>query len=166
MFLDEFTEWLPDHLVKYKNVMIVGDINFHLNSINDPDATTPKDTLDTLGLKIPNFATHRHGNTPGTLATEIASSLNRITCQPRPFLSDHCSIECTTNIRKEDITRKMVLFRKTRDIDAQKLGDDVMDQLEMDNDCYDIDVLVHNLETTLQDTLETHAPPTTKSITF
>ena len=27
-FLDEFTELLLDHLVKYKNVMIAGDINF------------------------------------------------------------------------------------------------------------------------------------------
>ena len=46
MFLDEFTEWLPDQLAKYKNVMIVGDINFHLNNIDDPDANTLKDTLD------------------------------------------------------------------------------------------------------------------------
>ena len=36
----------------------------------------------------------------------------------------------------------------------------------MDNDCYDIDVLVHNLETTLWDTLEAHAPLTTKSVSF
>ena len=50
VFLGEFTEWLPDQLAKYKNVMIVGDINFHLNSIDDPDATTLKETLDTSGL--------------------------------------------------------------------------------------------------------------------
>ena len=81
MFLDEFTEWLPDKLVKYKNVMIVGDINFHLNSIDNPDATTCKDTLDALGLKIHNsFPMHRHRNTLDNLATEIASSLNIITC--------------------------------------------------------------------------------------
>ena len=30
MFLDEFTEWLPYQSAKYKNVVIVGDINFHL----------------------------------------------------------------------------------------------------------------------------------------
>ena len=58
MFLDEFTEWLPDQLVKYKNVMIVGEINFHLNGIDDPDATTLKDTLDALGLKIHNTFLH------------------------------------------------------------------------------------------------------------
>ena len=46
MFLDEFTEWSPGQLVKYKNAMIAGDINFHLNNIDDPDATTLKDTLD------------------------------------------------------------------------------------------------------------------------
>ena len=76
MFLDEFTEWLPDQLAKYKNVMIVRDINFHLNSIDDPDATTLKYTLDALALIIHNnFPMHRHGNTLDILATEIASSL-------------------------------------------------------------------------------------------
>ena len=151
MFLDEFTEWLPDQLVKYKNVIIVGDIIFHLNSINDPDATTLKDTLDALGLKIyNNFPAHRHGNTLDILAAEIANCLYIITCQPGPFLTDHCSIDCTTDIRRKDITRKTISFRKIRDIDTQKFGDDVLDQLEMDNDCYDINVLVHNLETTLQ----------------
>ena len=82
MFLDEFIEWLPNQLAKYKNVMIVGDVNFHVNSIDDPDATTLKDTLDTLGLKIHNFPTQRHRNTLDILATEIASSLNIIMCQP------------------------------------------------------------------------------------
>ena len=42
--------------------MIVGDINFHLNNIDDPDATTLKDNLDALGLKIHNNSSaHRHG---------------------------------------------------------------------------------------------------------
>ena len=113
-----------------------------------------QDTLDALGLKIHNFPTYRHGNTLDILKTEIASSLNIITCQSGPFISDHCRIEFTTKIRREDITRKMVLFRKIRDIDIQKFGDDVVDQLEMDNVCYDINVLVHNLETNLWDTLD------------
>ena len=42
----------------------------------------------------------------------------------------------------------------------QKFGDDVVDQLEMVNECYDIDVLVHNWEITLRDILEEHAPLT------
>ena len=78
--------------------MIAGDINFHLNNIDDPDATTLKDTLHALGCKIHNnFPTQQHENTLDILATEIAGSLNIITCRPGPFFSDHCSIECTTN---------------------------------------------------------------------
>ena len=74
---------------------------FHLNSIDDPDATTLKDNLGALGLKIhKNFPKHRHQNTLDILAIEIAGSLNIIMCQPGPFLSDHCSIECTTDIKR------------------------------------------------------------------
>ena len=42
MFLDEFTEWLPDQLAKYKNIIMMGDINFHLNKVDDLDAATLK----------------------------------------------------------------------------------------------------------------------------
>ena len=52
MFLDEFVEWLPDQLAKYKNVVLMGDINFHLNNVDDPDTSTLRDTLDGLGLTI------------------------------------------------------------------------------------------------------------------
>ena len=166
MFLDKFREWLPDQLVNYKNV-IMGDINLHLNNVDDQDATTLKDTLDALGLKIHNnFPIHRHVNTLYILATEIASSLNVTTCQPGPFLSDPCSIECTTNIIREANTRKTVSFRKIKDIDTQKFQDDVVNPLEMVDECHDIDVLVQNLETTLYDILEVHAPLITKSVTF
>ena len=75
---------------------------------------------------------HRHENTLDIVATEIAGSVNIITCQPGQFFSDHCSIECTTNIKREDITRKTVSFRKVKDIDIQKFGDEVENQL---NDC-------------------------------
>ena len=112
-----------------------------------------------------NFPTHRHGNTLDIIATEIASSLNITTCQPCPFLSDHCNIGCTTNIIREDIG-KTVSFRKIKDINTQKFQDDVVNQLMMDNECRNIDVLVQNLETTLHDTLEVHAPLITKSVTF
>ena len=61
---------------------------------------------------------------------------------------------------------KTVSFRKIKDIDTQKFQDDVVNQLVMVNKCHDIDVLVQNLETTLHDILEVHAPPTTKLVTF
>ena len=167
MFLDEFTEWLPDQLTKYKNIIMMGDINFHLNKDDDPDTAMFKDTLDALGLKIHNkFPSHRHGNTLDIIATEIASSLNITTCQPGPFLSDHCSIECTTYIIREDIIRKTVTFRKIKDIDINKFQDDVVNQLVTYNACQNIDVLVQNLEKTCHDILEVHAPQITKSVTF
>ena len=92
------------------------------------------------------------------------SSLNITTCQPGPFLSDHCSIECTTNIIKEDITRKTVSFRKIKDIDIQKFQEDAVNQLVMINECNDIEVLVQNLETTLHDIFEVHTPLINKSV--
>ena len=44
--------------------------------------------------------------------------------------------------------------------------DDVVNQLEIINECNDIDVLVQDLETTLHDIFEAHAPLIAKSVAF
>ena len=123
-------------------------------------------TFHTKSSQISYFTRVLRGNTLDIPATEIASSLNITTCQAGPFLSDHCSIECTANIIREDITRKTVSFREIKDTDTQKFQDDVMNQLKMVNKCHDIDVLVQHLETTLHDILEVHVLIITKLVTF
>ena len=32
MFIDDITIWLPDRLIKYNNVVLIGDVNIHLNN--------------------------------------------------------------------------------------------------------------------------------------
>ena len=31
MLIDDITNWLPDRLIKYNNVVLIGDVNIHLN---------------------------------------------------------------------------------------------------------------------------------------
>ena len=33
MFIDDFTEWLPSQLVRYDNILLVGDFNIHMNKV-------------------------------------------------------------------------------------------------------------------------------------
>ena len=63
-FLEEFLDWLPDQIIEHKNLIITGDINLHLNNIEDPDGSTFLDNLDVLGLESHcRFVMHKQGNT-------------------------------------------------------------------------------------------------------
>ena len=53
MFIDDITNWLPDRLIKYNNVVLIGDVNIHLNDCtSDDDAGIFSDTLEAMGFKI------------------------------------------------------------------------------------------------------------------
>ena len=63
-FIDEFTEWLGEHLVNGKNLVITGDFNVHVNDQEDADAQFFSDITSALVLNQHiNFSTQRAGNT-------------------------------------------------------------------------------------------------------
>ena len=64
IFMDDFTQLVGDIKTKYKNVIIAGDFNLHVNDNSDPDAAEFLDILDTLGFTNDvQFPTHKNGNT-------------------------------------------------------------------------------------------------------
>ena len=96
-FIDEFLNWLPDQIMEHKNIIITGDINLHLNNIDDVDGSMLLDNLEVLGLESHcRFATHRMGNSLDVFFTEIASDITICSCTPGPFILDHCMVKCTT----------------------------------------------------------------------
>ena len=96
MFLDDFTNWLSERLIDYKNVVITGDFNIHINHQDSKDdALIILDTITAMGLQIHNrFPTHRQGNTLDLIMSESISELEVMTYHPGPFMSDHCFVQC------------------------------------------------------------------------
>ena len=59
MFIDDLTEYLTDWMASYRNILICGDFNIHIDDPNDTEAQIFNDTLETLGLQQHvNFETH------------------------------------------------------------------------------------------------------------
>ena len=60
MFIDDITEWLVESLVNNKNIIIMGDLNIHINKRGeDEDVTTFINTTEALGFQQHvNFSTH------------------------------------------------------------------------------------------------------------
>ena len=151
--------------MEHKNIIITGDINVHLNKINDVDGSMLLDSLEVLGLESHcKFATHKMGNALDVFFTEIASDITIYSCTPGPFILDHCMVECTTLMPQRDIIKKSVTFRKIKDIDAAQVAKDVVKHplLNIEDQIDDIDILVTTLETALRESLDSHAPEKSK----
>ena len=76
MFVNEFLDWLPDQLIQYRNIIIVGDINPHLSNSSDVEAGALMDNIEAMGLYFhKKFATHKVGNILDVFITEESSNL-------------------------------------------------------------------------------------------
>ena len=90
----------------YRNVIICGDFNLHINNTSDKEAQSFMDTMEALGLKQHvSFQTHHTGNILHLIFTETISQFSIRTFKGR-FISDHREIVAELNIRIQHKTGK------------------------------------------------------------
>ena len=108
-FLDEFTEWIGDHLMDDETLIFTGDFNIHINK-NNPDAQTFIEITEALGLtQQVRFETHRAGNTLDLVLKELGNKLLISSCLP-----DHKAVEFTVSIPKENYTKLTITSRNIK----------------------------------------------------
>ena len=122
-FLDEYTDWIAETSANEKNLVICGDYNMHVNNPNDEDAVSFLETNEALGLKQHvAFATHTSENTSDLIFTEINGGKGVADCIPDSYISDHCHVLCKLSLKREDIQRKTITYRKLTDIDTEEMA--------------------------------------------
>ena len=89
IFIDDLTELLMEVVSIHNNIIILGEINIHLNEPEDTDAEALCGIFEvfniTQHIKLP---THNLGHTLDMIATEIRQNRN-VTTIPGPYISDH-----------------------------------------------------------------------------
>ena len=161
MFIDNITNWLPDRLIKYNNVVLIGDVNIHLNDrTSGDDAGIFSDTLEVMGF-IMHMAgpTHCSGNTIDLIATQSGSTLDTIICTCGPYLSDHCVLNCTMSVVHEEPIRKSITYRKVGSININKFITDC----DLSNiTLSEVDDMVNAFNNQLKNALDNNAREITK----
>ena len=77
MFLDELTDHLTEWMSSFRNFLIGGNFNIHIDDTEDRDAQIFNDTMEALALQQHvMFPTHQPGNTLDLIFTEITSKLD------------------------------------------------------------------------------------------
>ena len=125
MFIDEFTQFLPGILVKYRNLITLGDFNLHLDT-TDPDAAIFTDIMDAMGL-TPHVtvATHVAGHTLDQMYTVLNSQVEVVQCSQGPLLSDHHVIIGHLAPPKNATTIHTIKCRQIKLIDLEAFKNDI-----------------------------------------
>ena len=163
LFINDFIEFMGDVIAEYSNLIVVGDFNIHINKDNNPNASIFMDTMVALGLKQHTKGSmHRSGNCLDLVFTEELSRLKVINCVVAAFVSDHAAVDVVLDIRKDDLARNKVSYRKLNDINIDKFIKD-LDLSKVNGET--VDEIVNHMELKMKSTLDKHATVITKDVT-
>ena len=140
VFIDEFSVFLSENIMHLPNLVITGDFNMRVNDSEDHDVNVFTDTMHSLGLdQHVYFQTHNQGNTVDLIFTECFSKVNITGCIQGPYISDHCAVTCITSLKKSDVERQKVKFRKLKDMNGTKIIKEMnLEKILQENDINDI----------------------------
>ena len=97
--LDEFTVFAAVILLKYNNIILLGDINLHINDQDDPDVCMFLDIINVMGLmQHVNSLTQGGRNTLDAIMTESHSEIKIVITIQGPFISDYWIIQSRIKI--------------------------------------------------------------------
>ena len=158
--MDEYVEFLADVLADHRNLLILGDFNIHVNSIDDPDAEVFSDMMEALGLdQHTNFSTHRSGNILDLVFTEVNSSLKVLECSEGSYMSDHRALYISISAPRDDIEKKTIKTRNLKTIKTKHLIDNMkLDEIPDG----DVDTMVTEMELRMKKVFNEIHPETTK----
>ena len=118
MFLDDLTEFLTNWMASYRNLLICGDFNMHIDNPSDMEAQIFMDTMEALGLQQHvSFQIHQAGNILDLIFTEATSQFSIRTIKGR-FISDHRAIVAELSVGIQHIMGKTITFRNLTQING------------------------------------------------
>ena len=114
MFIDDFTEWLPSQLVRYNNILLVGDFSIHINKAAiDDESGFFVSTIEAMGFQVELCGpTYVSGSTIDLMSLQSGCSIAVLDIQCGPHLSDNCSMEAITTVQHTEVHRGNISYRK------------------------------------------------------
>ena len=143
---------------------IIQALILHVDSINDPEATSLKSLFDCFDLvQHVNGTTHKDGHTLDLVISRATDNLVQ-SCEVGSFVSDHNAIYITLNCCKPHPIRRKISFRKIRSINTDAFMRDIESSELTGSLPNDVDVIVSRYNRILQELLDKHAPVQTGTI--
>lgn len=175
LFFEEWSNYLDHQVVIPQEIIITGDLNFHLDDLMNADSRHFSELLDARGLvQHVTEATHVHGHTLDVVITrENSSIIHGVPSVIDPYLSDikgnpsgdHLAVHTSLSCGKPGRIRKEVSFRKYREISVPDFIRDIESSHTLQATVGGVDDLVEAFNSGIRDLIDKHAPLQTKVIT-
>ncbi|KAK3085690.1 hypothetical protein FSP39_007270 [Pinctada imbricata] len=171
-FFEEWLQYLSSQVTSQEELLITGDINFHLDKVTDHMANRFTETLNEFGLKqYVTGPTHIRGHTLDVIICREHNDILRsspTTCDY--FLNtvscDHRGILCEIEIPKPEKIQKTVSFRRYRDIQFVDMHRDIDLLTDKCSKLDNVTQLVHDFNVDIKNILDKHAPLQSKVVTI
>ena len=161
----QFSELLSFRQVESAKHLIVGDLNFHVNTDTYVDAKTFKSLLHQFDLiQHVNVPTHTAGKTLDLVISRGDVSVKGI-CTDPSVRSDHFAILFTLSSRSPGLPKLTVTYRSGKSVDHDQLWKDIGDAFS-EFTYSDVESAVHNYDKVLQNIVDKHAPEKTRLVTI
>ena len=163
-FISDFGDLLECTSNLSGKLVIVGDFNVHMDSVDDREQIQLTSLLNSFGMEQHvSGATHSEGHTLDLVITRQSDNIvNR--CEVGGFVSDHNTILCSLRSGNHHAVCKNITFRKIKTIDTAKFSEDLQNSVSQHSTSQDVDVLVSSYNSTLSHLLDQHAPLKTSSL--
>ena len=161
LFFQEFGSFLESIAILPNQLIIVGDFNFHLDSIYDINTVRLQCILDSFNLKQHvKEPTHASGHILDLIITRASDETVKNVSILDPLISDHFAVLFQSScFIKKPYARKEIAYRKLKSIDKDQLVNDITSSSLMNFDQYnDASSLADLYEESLKSLVEHHAP--------
>ena len=142
--------------LQFKNCVILGDFNIHINDDNNLYAIEFLDLLDVLNMEqIVKSATHKKGNILDLIIMSTDSKLQVKHTINGNFISDHRLVTAIIEKKKDPIVNKYCNKRNTKNIDKDSLVLELEKSLvELNMDSLDLDEFDSNYDKACKDIMD------------
>ena len=166
VFFDEWDRFIDQHTIKPGPLIIMGDLNIHIDNTTNADARRLINAVSATGMVLHvREPTHRKGHTLDVLMTRSTDEhLVRNVTITDMGLSDQFAVNFNINIvqRRSDLMK--IRYRKTRAIDTVFFRRHIPLFSSNDLDALNVEELVDQYDNLLVSLVDTHAPMLEKQI--
>lgn len=174
-FMDEWSTFLSHHAVTKSNIILLGDLNFHLDNQSSTHTRNFQLLLDSYGLtQHISSPTHYCGHTLDVLITRDTDTLvcdaivsDIALCNDDgKLVKDHYAIMFSLPIHEPVTNTKVITFRNKSRINIASFRSDIASSTTLNNTTGTIDELTDRYITGLSSLYDAHAPLITRTITI
>ena len=164
-FFEELSSFMETLTVGLDNLLITGDFNIHVDEPEDRETSKFLNILDMHHLQQHvTEPTHKKNHILDLLISRLDCNLVSRTCVQSELPSDHFAVKCVVNVRRPGPSVKRVTSRSIRKIDPENFCNDVKSSLTSLSSDTDLNAMVNEFHTSLEKTLDGHAPLTERSV--